>query len=43
MSVDSGLPYFRGPSDFWKLYRPFKYLELDFKEVVNPKFINKYP
>lgn len=43
MSVDSGLPYFRGKEDFWKTYPPYRAMNLRFEEVANPAFIKKRP
>lgn len=43
MSVDSGLPDFRGPQGFWKAYPPMKKLGLTLPEASNPTWFYKDP
>ncbi|MFM2199906.1 MAG: NAD-dependent protein deacetylase, family [Verrucomicrobiota bacterium] len=38
MSVDSGLPDFRGNEGFWRNYPPFAKLGLSFETVTNPRW-----
>ncbi|AJI52827.1 SIR2 family NAD-dependent protein deacylase [Francisella philomiragia] len=37
MSVDSGLPDFRGKNGFWKAYPLFEKLDIDFVEAASPQ------
>lgn len=37
MSVDSGLPDFRGKNGFWKAYPFFEKLDIDFMDVASPQ------
>jgi NAD-dependent SIR2 family protein deacetylase len=43
MSVDSGLPDFRGQEGFWKAYPPYAKLGLKFTEMANPHWFTKDP
>lgn len=43
MSVDSGLPDFRGPQGFWKAYPPMKKLGLTLPEASNPTWFYQDP
>jgi len=43
MSVDSGLPDFRGNEGFWKAYPPFRKLGLAFEDLANPQWFEKDP
>jgi NAD-dependent SIR2 family protein deacetylase len=43
MSVDSGLPDFRGPEGFWRAYPAFKKLGKKFEEMSNPEWFEKDP
>ncbi|OMJ65164.1 hypothetical protein SteCoe_38983 [Stentor coeruleus] len=43
MSVDSGLPDFRGPQGFWKAYPPMKKLGLTLPQVSNPTWFYQDP
>ncbi|MEC9091615.1 MAG: Sir2 family NAD-dependent protein deacetylase [Planctomycetota bacterium] len=43
MSVDSGLPDFRGDQGFWKAYPPFRDAGLSFTDVANPKWFFTKP
>jgi NAD-dependent SIR2 family protein deacetylase len=38
MSVDSGLPDFRGSQGFWRAYPPYQKLGLDFYDLANPEW-----
>ena len=43
MSVDSGLPDFRGDQGFWKAYPPYKALGLGFTELSSPDWFRTDP
>lgn len=43
MSVDSGLPDFRGDEGFWKAYPPFRKLGLSFSALANPRWFEEDP
>jgi len=43
MSVDSGLPDFRGPEGFWRAYPPFEKLGKRFEEMSNPQWFIRDP
>ena len=43
MSVDSGLPDFRGPEGFWKAYPPLKKRGLTLPETSNPRWFESDP
>jgi len=43
MSVDSGLPDFRGPQGFWRAYPPFARLGLSFVDLANPRWFRDDP
>jgi NAD-dependent SIR2 family protein deacetylase len=43
MSVDSGLPDFRGPDGFWRAYPPFAKLGLSFEQLANPTWFERDP
>eukprot|EP01120_Amphizonella_sp_Union-15-10_P013531 TRINITY_DN6285_c0_g1_i4.p1 TRINITY_DN6285_c0_g1~~TRINITY_DN6285_c0_g1_i4.p1 ORF type:complete len:309 (-),score=64.45 TRINITY_DN6285_c0_g1_i4:129-977(-) len=43
MSVDSGLPDFRGPEGFWRAYPPMAKLGLKFEEMSNPQWFSRDP
>lgn len=43
MSVDSGLPDFRGPEGFWRAYPLFKTLGKRFEEMSNPEWFKVNP
>lgn len=43
MSVDSGLPDFRGPKGFYKSYPQFEEMMLNFEDIANPNFFLSYP
>eukprot|EP01097_Dermamoeba_algensis_P006408 TRINITY_DN4016_c0_g1_i2.p1 TRINITY_DN4016_c0_g1~~TRINITY_DN4016_c0_g1_i2.p1 ORF type:complete len:258 (-),score=30.54 TRINITY_DN4016_c0_g1_i2:41-814(-) len=43
MSVDSGLPDFRGPQGFWRAYPPMEKLKLKFSDMSNPQWFSKDP
>lgn len=43
MSVDSGLPDYRGDDGFWKRYKPFQYKNVNLSSVSNPSFFKKDP
>jgi NAD-dependent SIR2 family protein deacetylase len=43
MSVDSGLPDFRGPQGFWRAYPPMAKLGLKFENMSNPKWFTEDP
>jgi len=43
MSVDSGLPDFRGKEGFWKAYPPIAKLGYDFTQMANPALFTKNP
>ncbi len=43
MSVDSGLPDFRGPQGFWRAYPPLARLGLSFEEMANPQWFRRDP
>jgi NAD-dependent SIR2 family protein deacetylase len=43
MSVDSGLPDFRGPEGFWRAYPPFRALGKRFEEMSNPEWFRTNP
>jgi NAD-dependent SIR2 family protein deacetylase len=43
MSVDSGLPDFRGGEGFWKAYPPYRALGLQFTEVATPRWFTRDP
>jgi len=43
MSVDSGLPDFRGNEGFWRAYPPFEKSGLQFAEVANPRWFTRDP
>ena len=41
MSVDSGLPDFRGPEGFWRAYPPLQKLGLSFADMAQPHWFDK--
>lgn len=43
IGVDSGLPDFRGPNGFWKVYPPLQKLGIRFEEMANPFWFHKNP
>ena len=43
MSVDSGLPDFRGPKGFYKCYPEIEKMNLTFNQCANPNFFSKFP
>jgi NAD-dependent SIR2 family protein deacetylase len=43
MSVDSGLPDFRGDEGFWTHYPPFEQRGLDFYDLANPRWFDRDP
>ncbi len=43
MSVDSGMPDFRGEEGFYKAYPAFKYAKLSFYDVANPSLLFQNP
>ncbi|ELT91158.1 hypothetical protein CAPTEDRAFT_229030 [Capitella teleta] len=43
MSVDSGLPDFRGAKGFWREYPPLKKLGINLQDMNNPRWFNKDP
>ena len=43
MSVDSGLPDFRGDDGFWKAYPAFRHLGLSFSDLANPRWFEENP
>lgn len=43
MSVDSGLPDFRGPEGFWRAYPPLQKLGLSFADMAQPHWFDKNP
>ena len=43
MSVDSGLPDFRGPEGFWREYPQFKKLNIFFQKAANPELFENRP
>ena len=43
MSVDSGLPDFRGPEGFWRAYPLFRTLGKRFEEMSNPRWFATNP
>ena len=43
MSVDSGLPDFRGNKGFWKEYPKIKKLGLEFEDIANPMWFREDP
>jgi NAD-dependent SIR2 family protein deacetylase len=43
MSVDSGLPDFRGDEGFWNHYPPFEERGLDFYDLANPRWFAEDP
>lgn len=43
MSVDSGLPDFRGPEGFWRCYPPMQKLGLAFADCSNPAAFRRDP
>ena len=43
MGVDSGLPDFRGPEGFWRVYPPYRHLGLRFEELANPRWFRRDP
>lgn len=43
MSVDSGLPDFRGPQGFWRAYPPLAQLGLSFEDMANPRWFRRDP
>jgi len=43
MSVDSGLPDFRGNEGFWKAYPPFRKMGLSFEDLANPQWFESDP
>jgi len=43
LSVDSGLPDFRGPQGFWRAYPPMKALGLRFEQMSNPRWFTQDP
>jgi NAD-dependent SIR2 family protein deacetylase len=43
MSVDSGLPDFRGPEGFWRAYPALRHTGLRFEEMANPLTFERDP
>lgn len=43
MSVDSGMPDFRGEAGFYKAYPAFKDAKLSFYDVANPRMLFQNP
>ncbi len=43
MSVDSGLPDFRGSQGFWKIHPNFKKEGLSFQDLANPQWFFNTP
>jgi NAD-dependent SIR2 family protein deacetylase len=43
MSVDSGLPDFRGPRGFWRAYPPLERLGLSFEAMAQPRWFHERP
>ena len=43
MGVDSGLPDFRGPEGFWRVYPPLRHLGLRFEEIASPSSFVRTP
>ena len=43
MSVDSGLPDFRGNEGFWEAYPPIARLGLSFSEMAKSRWFNEDP
>ena len=43
MSVDSGLPDFRGDEGFWKAYPPYKALDVGFTQMSSPAWFREDP
>lgn len=43
MSVDSGLPDFRGKEGFWRAYPPLKALGISFEEMAQPHWFAQKP
>jgi len=43
MSVDSGLPDFRGGQGFWRAYPPLKKLGISFEEMAQPHWFDEKP
>src|SRR5947209_3431050 len=43
MSVDSGLPDFRGVQGFWRAYPPYEQLGLGFSSLANPRWFTADP
>src|SRR5690606_4755071 len=43
MSVDSGLPDFRGPEGFWRAYPPLRKLGIAFEQMAQPHWFDSRP
>ena len=43
MSVDSGLPDFRGGQGFWRAYPPLEKLRISFEEMAQPHWFDSQP
>lgn len=43
MSVDSGLPDFRGDEGFWNAYPAYRHLGLAFSDLANPRWFEQNP
>ena len=43
MSVDSGLPDFRGGQGFWRAYPPLEKLQISFEEMAQPHWFDEKP
>ena len=43
MSVDSGLPDFRGGQGFWRAYPPLQRLQISFEEMAQPHWFDSQP
>ena len=43
MSVDSGLPDFRGGQGFWRAYPPLEKLQISFEEMAQPHWFDSQP
>ena len=43
MSVDSGLPDFRGPEGFWRAYPPLRKLGVAFEQMAQPHWFESRP
>ena len=43
MSVDSGLPDFRGGQGFWRAYPPLEKLQISFEDMAQPHWFDSQP